>query len=152
MATLVEKITAADVRPKVVDACVALVEEEVASKGGLGGMAVKTGYKVIQAIKPGMIRESLDKLLPDFATALQPLYEASGASDANGDAARDRFVEHLESNRSEAADALLSVTDGKAENAKNRTLKKTYERLRPTAREHVEKAVPNLGRKLGGFL
>lgn len=79
MATLVEKITAPEIHPQVIDGCLQLVESEVASKRGLSGTAVKAGYKVVKALKPGMIQNAITKLLPEFATALQPMYEASGA-------------------------------------------------------------------------
>ena len=79
MPTLVEKITAPDVHPQVIEGCLQLIESEVASKSGLSGAAVKAGYKVVKTLKPGMIQDAVTKLLPEFATALQPMYEKSGA-------------------------------------------------------------------------
>jgi len=149
MATLVEKITAPDVHPQVVEGCLSLIESEVASKRGLSGAAVKTGYKVVKALKPGMIKDVVTKLLPDFARALQPMYEQSGAPAA--DDSGTVFSEYLVAHQDQAADALLSVTDAKAANANNKTLKKTYERLRGGAKTHVTAAVPGLARTLGRF-
>lgn len=142
MSTLVDKLTAPEVRPKVVAACVDLIDREVASKGGLSGMAVKAGYAVIKAIKPGFVAQVVESLLPDFAAAMQPMYEREG----------DNFATWAEGHRSEIADALLSVTDARAQKAKNATIKKTYERLRGSAREHVAAAVPNLITTLRPFL
>ena len=150
MATLVEKITAPDVHSQVIDGCLALIESEVASKRGLSGAAVKTGYKVVKALKPGMIKDAVTKLLPDFATALQPMYENSGALDA-GDDSGTVFSKHLVANQEQAADALLTVTDAKADGASNKTLKKTYGRLRGGAKTHVAAAIPGLARTLGRF-
>jgi hypothetical protein len=56
------------------------------------------------------------------------------------------FGDYLASRGNEAADSLLQVTDGRAQRAKNPTLKKMYERMRPTAKKHVEEALPRLGR------
>ncbi len=150
MATLVEKITAPAVHAQVIEGCLQLIESEVASKSGLSGVAVKTGYKVVKTLKPGMIQEAVTKLLPEFAAALQPMYEQSGASDA-GEGSGKVFSDYLVGHQDQAADALLSVTDRKAGNAKNKTLQKTYERLRGGAKSHVSAAVPGLARTLGPF-
>jgi hypothetical protein len=146
MPTLVEKLTGAEVRPKVVAACVALVDREVDGKGGLSGMAIKAGYKVIKAIKPGFVQQVVDSLLPDFAAAMEPMYAREGG------AGPDAFAKYLQSHNDEVADALLSVTDARAERAKNATIRKTYERLRGGARENVSAAVPNLVATLRPFL
>ena len=144
MPTLVEKITALDTHPKVIDACVTLIDEEVAGKKGLSGAAVKTGYKVIKALKPGMIKDVIENLVPDFARALEPMYvEANG----NGEV----FAEKLKGNPDRAADLMLGVTDERASRAKNKTVKKTYERLRGGAKKHVVEAVPNLAKTLAPF-
>ena len=55
---------------------------------------------------------------------------------------------HLNSNKSRAADALLSVTDAKSKNAKSALVRSTYEKLRGSAKKHVEDAVPRLGKLL----
>ena len=149
MSSLTDKLTSPEVRPKVVEACVALVESEVASKRGLSGAAIKTGFKVIKGLKPGMISSTVNSLLPDFAQAMQPLYEKSteGADDAAG-----AFTGYITSNADETADALLGVTDAKAENAKNALIKKTYKRLRGTAKDNVKSAVPGLAKAMKPFL
>lgn len=149
MTTLVEKITAPDVHPQVIEGCMQLIESEVASKSGLSGAAVKAGYKVVKTLKPGMIQEVVTKLLPEFATALQPMYEKSGASGA-ADSGKI-FSAYLVGHQDEAADALLGVTDRKAAKAQNKTLQKTYERLRGGAKTHVTAAIPGLSRTLGRY-
>ncbi len=150
MATLVEKITASDVHPQVIDGCMQLIETEVASKRGFSGAAVKAGYAVVKKLKPGMIKDAVTKLLPDFATALEPMYVASGAPDAAADSG-STFSNYLTSHQDQAADALLTVTDAKAAGAKNKTLKKTYDRLRGGAKTHVTAAIPNLAKTLGRY-
>jgi hypothetical protein len=44
------------------------------------------------------------------------------------------------------ADALLSITDKKAERSKSGLVKSTYEKLRGSAKKNVEHAVPRLGK------
>lgn len=149
MSVLVEKLTAPEVRPRVVAACVDLVQAEVDAKKGFSGAAIKTGYKVVKALKPGMISNAIDKLLPEFAQALQPMYDEStkGADDAAA-----AFEKHLASHPEEAADALLTVTDARATRADNKTIQKTYERLRGGAKDNVKAAVPGLAKTLCPFL
>ena len=146
---LAEKLTAPEIRRDVVKACVDLVESEVANKSGLSGMAIKAGYKVVKALKPGMIPGAVDTLLPEFAAAMQPLYEKASEGETDPKAA---FPEYLNTHADETADALLEVTDAKADRAKNKTVKKTYDRLRGSARENVRAAVPGLAKALTPFL
>lgn len=135
-------------RPAIVADCVKLIDDEVASKGGLSGFAIKAAYKVVGAVKPGIIRESMDALLDDFVKRLEPFYEAH----RKGGATPSAFTSTLESRRGEVADALLGITDERARRAKNATLKGAYEKLRPQARKHVEEAVPRVGRTLSPHL
>jgi hypothetical protein len=51
----------------------------------------------------------------------------------------------------EVADALLTISDGRAARAKNAGVKKAYEKLRPTAKKNVEAAVPRLGRLVAKY-
>ena len=135
-------------RPRIIADCERLIEEEVSSKGGLSGIAIKTAYKVVCAIKPGVIRESMDMLLDDFVKRLEPFYAQHRT--ANG-APKD-FANYLPKHSAEVADALLGITDDRAKRAKNANLKSAYEKLRPKAKQHVEEAVPRVGRTLSQHL
>jgi hypothetical protein len=115
-----------------------VLDQEVADKGGLTGIAVKGGYKIVQSIKPGFVREAIDALLDEFLDALDPCYqEAIAKGVAPG--------KHLEQNSARVADALLSVTDRRAEQASSSALRKAYDKLRPMAKKQVEAAIPRLG-------
>jgi hypothetical protein len=146
---LVDALTAPEVRPQVVQACCDLVEREVDRKSGLSGLAIKAGYKVVKAIKPGMIPGVIDTLLPEFAQALEPLAQRSADG---GGVTGEGFARWLGDHRDEAADALLGVTDARAQRAKNATVRKTYEKLRGSARDNVREAVPGLAETLRPFL
>ncbi len=122
----------------VVSDCCALIDEEVAAKGGLSGIAVKAGYAAVKGIKPGFIKDVVDKLMPEFCDALDPVWN-EGVQKGNPEA-------HLLASRSRAADALLSVTDAKSKNAKSALVKSTYEKLRGSAKKHVEEAIPRLAK------
>ena len=115
---------------------VVMIEEEVASKGGLSGLAIKAGFKTVKAIKPGIMGEALGHLLPDFAPTLDPFYEKAKAQ---GDV-RAYFTKHADA----IADALLGVTDKKRERAKNAVMRRAYDGLRPQAKKHTAEAMPRL--------
>lgn len=136
-------------RPRIIDDCVKLIDAEVDGKGGLSGLAIKAGYKVVQSIKPGFVRESMDHLLDDFVRRLEPFYAQH--KEKNGENPK-LFGDFMSKKSAEVADALLGITDDKAKRAKNPGLKSAYEKLRPQAKKHVEEAVPRVGRTLANHL
>lgn len=139
MATLNEILLVPGNRPKVIGDCVQLINEEVDSKGGLTGLAVKGAFALVKAVKPGFVNEAVDHMLDDFVTRLEPFW-----ADAQ---AKNEPVGPLMSSRApQVADALLAISDERAKTSKNQNLKKAYERLRPTGKKHVEQAVPRIGR------
>jgi hypothetical protein len=66
-------------RTAVIDEACRVLDLEVADKSGLSGMAIKAGYKLVQGVKPGFIREVVDNLLDDFLDALDPIYTEARA-------------------------------------------------------------------------
>jgi hypothetical protein len=137
MPSLTEALTAETKKNAVVEDTLALIDAEVQDKGGLTGLAIKAGYKTVQGIKPGFVRQVVIDLLPEFARALDPLYQEAKSG---GRPVR----EHFNSNATRVADALLSITDDKAKRAKSAMVKGTYEKLRGSAKKNVEAAVPRL--------
>jgi hypothetical protein len=124
----------------VADACEVL-DQEVADKSGLGGIAIKGAYSVVKGIKPGFVPEVVNGLLDDFLVALDPIYqEALARNETPG--------RHLAANGDRVADALLAITDARAARSSHAMLRKTYEKLRPTAKKHVSSAAPRLGQML----
>jgi hypothetical protein len=137
MPSLKEQLGNGEKRREVIDDACRVLDLEVADKGGLSGMAIKAAYKLVQGIKPGFVRQVVDHLLDDFLEALDPTYqEALTRGQKPG--------VHLKANADRVADALLAVTDRRAQKADNATIKKAYEKLRPTAKKHVESAAPRL--------
>jgi hypothetical protein len=137
MPNLVDALTAESKKSAVADDCVALIDAEVSDKGGLTGLAIKAGYKAIQNVKPGFIRQAVTDMLPEFARALDPIYQDAKTS---GRQVRDFF----NANAPRVADALLGITDDKASRAKSAMVKATYEKLRGSAKRNVEAAVPRV--------
>jgi len=138
MPSLMEQLSKSPKRESVVhDACKVL-DQEVSDKGGLSGLAIKGAYKLVDGIKPGFVQEVVDSLLDDFLKSIDPIYQEALSQQLKPGT-------HIAANASRVADALLQVTDRKAEKATRAVIKKTYEKLRPSAKKHVESAVPRLG-------
>jgi hypothetical protein len=119
---------------------VTVVEEEVSSKTGVTGLGIKAAFAMVKALKPGILREMCQSLLPDFAVALDPLVDARPAGGP--------VAPYMEKHQDRIVAALLSVTDARAKKADNATLLKAYNKLRPMAEKQVAASVPRLSRML----
>jgi hypothetical protein len=137
MASLREQLGGGEVRGKVIDDACRVLDQEVADKGGLTGIAIKGAYKVLQGIKPGFVKEVVDALLDDFLDALDPLYQEAASKKQPAGA-------YLKANSSRVADALLAVTDRRAQGAQRQVIRSAYDKLRPMAKKQVETATPRL--------
>jgi hypothetical protein len=138
MSTLNQILTAPGVRTQVIADCEKVIEEEVSSKG-LAGIPIKAAYAIVKAIKPGFISEVIDHMLDDFSTKLDPLYQAARSKN-------EPVTAYFNARTGEVAEALLSITDARAQRAKNQTLRSAYDKLRPAGKKHVEAAVPRVAR------
>jgi hypothetical protein len=139
MATLTDVLMSDAKKAAVVDDCCTLIDQEVADKGGLSGIAIKAGYGAVKSIKPGFVKHVVNDLLPEFARALDPVY-------AEAKAANRPVSDFFAGNTGRVADALLSITDAKAEKSNSGVVKSTYDKLRGMAKKNVEAAVPRLGK------
>lgn len=141
MTNLRERLGQGDARTRVVaDACEVL-DQEVADKSGLGGVAIRGAYSIVKGIKPGFISEVVDGLLDDFLDALDPMHqEAVQKGEPAG--------QYLAANGERMAEKLLAITDQRAQRSSRAVIRKTYEKLRPTAIKHVAAAAPRLGKLL----
>lgn len=141
MATLREQLGSGDKRNAVIDDALLVLDQEVEDRSGITGMAIKGAYKVVKGIKPGFLREVVDALLDDFLDAIDPVYqEAASLKKPAG--------QHLIDNKGKVADALLAVTDRRAEKAQRQVIRSAYDKLRPMAKKQVEQAAPRLAQLL----
>src|SRR5688572_12670269 len=111
-ATLKEQITAAPTRATVVDECAQLVDEEVRSKKGMSGFAVKAAYTTVKALKAGFVKDVVDALLDDWVDKMEPYY----LSWKNGGGTT--FSDYVTARSDDVADDLLKVTDERAARTK----------------------------------
>ncbi len=130
-------LTSPSVRPAVVaDAC-ALLDEEVARTSGVSGMAVRSAYRLLRGIRPGMVPNAVDGLLDPFADQVDPFYQQHLATG-------EPLADILTAQRTSMAEALLSITDDRAERTSHVTLRRAYQRVRGSARGYVEAAAPGI--------
>jgi len=137
MGSLAEVVQDDTKRRTVVDDCVGLLDAEVSDKRGLKGLAVKAAFKAVKGVRPGMIPMSVDALLDDFATQIDPFWadcQSSGTPPRN----------YFQSNGGAIANALLSITDERAQRSSQRVLKGAYSKLRGQAITHITQAMPRL--------
>jgi hypothetical protein len=139
MATLSEVLTSSEKKAAVVEDCLVIIQQEVDDKSGLSGMAIKAGYTAVKSIRPGFLKQVVNDLLPEIARAVEPIYDEAKKKGA-------KTSEHFVANAGRASDALLAITDGRAQRTKSGVVKATYERLRGTAKRNVEAAIPRLGK------
>jgi len=139
MATLQELLTRPDVEPRVVPDVLALVDNELASKSGISGTAVKVAFKAVTAFAPGYYQETVTGMIPEMVNQLAPYwddFQASGSGD---------FGDYLVKRGDEVSAALLVVTDGMARESGRATVVKAYGAVRNGAGKHIQAALPNLG-------
>lgn len=142
MATLTEILLSDDARPTVEADCAALIEREVASKRGASGFVIKAGFKTVKAFKRNIVPDAVHHLLPDFVAQMEPFY-AEHLAAGGGD-----IKLYTVGNAERIAEALLSITDGRAAGSKHKTLVKAYKKLRPKGLESVIAAMPGIGAML----
>jgi len=126
-------------RASIIEEVCSLVDDEVGKQRGISGIAVKAGYKLVQGVKPGFVRNVVRTLLPEFAAALEPIREQAIAKGLSVSA-------YFNAHTQDIAEALLSVTDDRAKSSEHSSVKGAYSKLRGSARKNVESAVPGLGR------
>ena len=147
VSTLKELLLSSEARPRLIADAVNLVESEVRSKGGVSGFAIKAGYSAVNKFKPTLVRDAVDTLIDRFVDQLEPFY-ADWSTKASG----QTFEKFLTAQANSVANALLGVTDARAQQIQAGVVKKTYERLRPMGEKNVEAAIPGLARTIDRYL
>jgi hypothetical protein len=135
MGSLVTVLKDPIIRPKVIADCEQMLDAEVADKKGLSGMAVKGAFKTLKAMKPGMIRHTLDDLIDELAVKVDPFWQDCQSQGANPRA-------FFTTNSTAIANALLEITDGRAKQSKFKNIVRAYNTLRPKAVQYIGDAMP----------
>lgn len=135
MASLYDTVQDPTRRRAVIDDSERIIEAEVAGKG----LIIKGAFKVVKGIKPGFIPMAIDHLVDDFSKELDPHYNAWVDGGKSGS-----LSSWFTRNGDRIANDLLKVTDERARTAKHKVVKKSYDKLRPKAVQHVRGALPRV--------
>lgn len=138
--------------PKMSDSVVAdglrVLDEEIAKRSGIGGLAIKGAYKVVKNVQGGRtLRKAVQILMPEFVDKLDPYY-ASYREEGKG----KTWSEYLRPHYDTIADELLAVTDRRIRETDNRGVRGAYDKLRPKARKEVVTSLPALCRMMERYM
>lgn len=139
MPTISEKLLRSDNFPNVVMDVKSLVDQELASKSGVSGTALKVAYKAVTAFAPGYYDSAVTNMVPSFVQQLDPYWDDflnSGGSS---------FGDYLAKNGDAVSESLLQVTDQLAGTSSRGSVVKAYKAVRGGASKHIEEALPALG-------
>jgi len=139
MATLHEMLLAPGTYDNVVADLQALVDSELAGKGSLSGVALKTAYKAVTSFAPGYYHATVSGMLPEMADRLQPYWADFGTSGGAD------FGDYLAKRGDEVSESLLGITDDMAHRSNRATVVKAYQLVRGGAGKNIEAALPGLG-------
>jgi hypothetical protein len=138
-ATLQDALTAPETLPNVVKDGIALVDDQISDKSGISGAAVKLAYKTVTTFSPDHVQYMVYTLLPSIAGKLQPYWDDFRA--AGGGV----FGDYLAKRGEEVSEALLEITDARAEASSRPVIVKAYKSVRGSAAKNVLAALPDLG-------
>ncbi len=138
MPTLVEQLGKEPRRDQVVHDCVELIDAQVKKQGFI----IKGAYSTIKAIKKGFVQETVDAMLDEWLTEIQPHYEKREVTKSTP------LADFMIARGDDIAEDLLKVTDRRAEKTSHTTAKKMYGKMRDGAKRHVVEAIPDLAKVL----
>ncbi|MGQ0586261.1 MAG: DUF6918 family protein [Gammaproteobacteria bacterium] len=123
-----------------------VVEDHIAQRPGLRGVALRAAMGAVNRRLPDAIPRSVARLLPDFTAALEPLHARSrGAGGVE-------FARILKRDRAQVAEAVLAIADARVAASSNGALKAFYARFRGIAEHEAEALVPALADVLARHL
>ncbi len=125
-----------------------VLDEEVAKKSGISGLAIKGAFKLLKSVKQGKaLRKVLEALMPEFINKLDPYFQRY-QTEGKG----KRWSQFISPYYETLSDDFLAVTDAKARESDNAQVRKTYEKLRPKARKEVVASMPSLARMMEKYI
>ncbi len=148
MKSLKEIIEDPNVSQSVVTDGLRVLDEEIAKRSGIGGMAIKAAYKVVKNVQGGRtLEKAVRVLMPEFIEKLDPYYarfQEEGKSKS--------WEEYLRPHYASLANELLAVTDLKVQGTDNRAVRGAYDKLRPKASKEVIASLPALTRMMEKYI
>lgn len=119
--------------------CQTLVGQELDSKSGVSASALKIAYKAVTAFAPGYYQQTVENMVPDLLTQLQPFW--ADFQEAGG----GLFGDYLVKRGDEVSDAMLAITDRMTLDSPRPAVVKAYKAVRGGANAHIQAALPAVG-------
>jgi len=122
------------------------MEAHIQAKGGLKGMAMKTGYNLMRSAKPDLAERAVRGLLPDILAALEPTYQQfrkTGAAD---------FGSFLQLRAAEAVPAVTAAVQRRFEASSNPAAQKLYKQFSGSVADDLKTLLPSFGRSISAHL
>lgn len=139
--TLAGRLFLPEIYPRFVDDCSALILSEVEQKGSVW----RATFKMARKLKPNIVERTVRELLPEFVCAIEPCYADYRAQNALS------FRDYLVAHEATVAEAIISVSDKRAERIHSRTLRSGYDRLRGRAYREIIGAMPEIANTLARY-
>jgi hypothetical protein len=149
MDTLFDRLLQPGPRKRVVRESVSLLEHHLRGMSGLRGLLARTVFDALRRFRPAFIDRALDRLLPDFVSALEDAYQP-GIS-GTGSVAEDFSAFMLRSPEA-VIEALLQVTDRRVADFGHPLISRAYARLRRMAEHEISEVLPDLAAHLPEWL
>lgn len=144
MTTTLAKILLAPERRELIAADVARsIEAYVRQLHGLKGFALGAGLKAVTAVRHDALSKGIEGLLPDFASALEPLFQRCCASEEKN------FGRFIGAHAEEAVAAIMGTIDARAASGAHAMLAPVYRRLRGTIEGELRRTLPRLVDRIG---
>ena len=148
MKSLKEVVSDPKVQESVLQDSLRVLDQEVSSKSGMTGLAIKGAYKLMKSVQQGkVLKKAVKVLMPEFIEKIDPYY-AKYQKEGKGSAWCDWLRPHYDT----IADELLSVTDAKSGESDNPAIIKAYKKLRPKAKKEVVASLPALARMMEKYM
>jgi hypothetical protein len=118
--------------------CGKMIDNHVDSIKGLRGMGIRTAFSMLKAGRPEGNSGPMNRLLPDFVTALEPYYQTF-LTGGGGD-----FGAFLTARGPEVNKALIGAIDSRVGRSTNPTLKSMYPKFRDSIESEMSGVTPKI--------
>ncbi|MEJ5928468.1 hypothetical protein WG915_07545 [Corynebacterium sp. H128] len=109
----------------------------VNNQSGITGMALKGGLAAATKARPNIVEQGMSKVLPDVIEILSPYWDNKPADSS--------FGAHLDANKEQVADELMTAADRLSKSVSNPTLLKVYGSVRGKATKVIAQNLVGLG-------
>ncbi|MCH2109355.1 MAG: hypothetical protein MK135_08495 [Polyangiaceae bacterium] len=135
--TLREKFIEPEKRAALIAELLPIIEKQLASAPGWSGRGLRAAVQILDRAIPRLLSRALNSLLDPFLDALNETAERAKKEGTS-------MKGEVEANILSLTEELLSITDARIKKVDHVLARKTYDKLRPLAAEHVSQSLPKI--------